>query len=305
MENVGLFYLGDPSSLSQERVQLGIDFLRRHDLEIFNQDIITSELSAQQKAENFNNLYRNPRVDIMMSFWGGRDTNASLNYIDYDYIKNNPKPIVGYSDTSAILLAVNKLTALNTFYGPSFVSFTKGFGEDFCVKSLLATLRRETLFWKPDKINLDAKCYLNNRLEIESNRCMKVFKHGQVQGVGVVSCISTLSALIGTSYFPDFENKILFLEQSDTSRFSGLKRYMAQFDQTGCFDNISGLVFSKFASNGGITEHNLLDMLDLYFGHREIPIIYNLDFGHTDPISTLTIGRQYRLDTNNLTLEYV
>lgn len=305
MENIGLFYLGDPSSLPQSRIDTGMNFLQENGFRIVNPDILTSQLSPTEKAKHFNEVYSNPEVEILMSFWGGRDSNAALEYIDFKQIKNKPKPIVGFSDTSALLLAVKAMTDIETYYGPAFTTFTKGFGSKYALQSMISTLRSECLIWQPAETNLNSKFYLDNTFEIVAQEGMKVLNAGSVQAQGVVCCISTLSVLIGTKYLPNLDGNILFLEQSDSSQLTGLKRYLAHFESSGIFKQISGLVFSKFASNSQISPEDLQDLTDLYFNHTDIPVIYNLDFGHTDPISTLRIGGEYKIDTDNKVIEYV
>ncbi len=82
--------------------------------------------SIQARAEELNQLIRDPDVRCIMSTIGGNNSNSLLPYIDYDALRNNPKIIVGYSDATALLLGIYAKTGLVTFYGPALVA---SFGE--------------------------------------------------------------------------------------------------------------------------------------------------------------------------------
>jgi len=82
--------------------------------------------SIIQREEELNNLIRNPEVKCIMATIGGMNSNSILPYIDYEEFKRNPKVIIGYSDVTAILLAIYAQTGISTYYGPALVA---SFGE--------------------------------------------------------------------------------------------------------------------------------------------------------------------------------
>ena len=82
--------------------------------------------SIQERAEELNVLIRNPNISCIMSTIGGMNSNSILPYIDYDAFLNNPKIMIGYSDATALLLAIYAKTGIPTFYGPALVP---SFGE--------------------------------------------------------------------------------------------------------------------------------------------------------------------------------
>ncbi|MCC4820412.1 LD-carboxypeptidase, partial [Vibrio lentus] len=82
--------------------------------------------SIQARAEELNQLIRDPDVRCIMSTIGGNNSNSLLPYIDYDALRNDPKMIIGYSDATALLLGIYAKTGLVTFYGPALVA---SFGE--------------------------------------------------------------------------------------------------------------------------------------------------------------------------------
>ena len=82
--------------------------------------------SIKERAEELNELIINPEVKCIMSTIGGMNSNSILPYLDYEAFKKNPKIIIGYSDVTAILLAIYAQTGISTYYGPALVA---SFGE--------------------------------------------------------------------------------------------------------------------------------------------------------------------------------
>lgn len=82
--------------------------------------------SIEERANELNDLIRNPEVKCIMSTIGGMNSNSLLPYIDYNAFKRNPKIIIGYSDVTAILLAIYAQIGISTYYGPALVA---SFGE--------------------------------------------------------------------------------------------------------------------------------------------------------------------------------
>ena len=82
--------------------------------------------TIKERAEELNELIRNPKIKCIISTIGGMNSNSILPYIDYEAFKRNPKIIIGYSDITAILLAIYAQTRINTYYGPALVA---SFGE--------------------------------------------------------------------------------------------------------------------------------------------------------------------------------
>lgn len=129
---IGVFSSSSPVSAAVPvRYDRGIEYLKSRGYEMIHgslqgkQDFYRSG-TIQQRAEEFNNLLYNEKVQILMASIGGNNTNSILPYIDYEYLKKYPKIIIGYSDTTALLLAIYAKTGLVTFYGPAVAS---SFGE--------------------------------------------------------------------------------------------------------------------------------------------------------------------------------
>jgi muramoyltetrapeptide carboxypeptidase len=130
--NIGVFSPSSPVSINAlSRYNRAKAFLKQRDINIIEggltgkSDIYRSG-TPKERAEELNELLRNPNVHIIMSTIGGTNSNSMLPYIDYEAFQNNPKIVIGYSDATAILLALYAKTGITTFYGPTLVP---SFGE--------------------------------------------------------------------------------------------------------------------------------------------------------------------------------
>lgn len=132
MTTIGIFSPSSPATVSaSKRFERAKAFLEEKNFHIVEGSLTGKSDyyrsgSPQKRAEELNELLRNPSVDIIMSTIGGTNSNSMLPYIDYEAFQRNPKIIIGYSDASAILLALYAKTGISTFYGPALVP---SFGE--------------------------------------------------------------------------------------------------------------------------------------------------------------------------------
>lgn len=129
---IGVFSSSSPISATVPvRYNRGKEYLEKKGFHIIDgslfqkQDFYRSG-SIRERAEEFNQLLYNEEVQILMASIGGNNSNSILPYIDYEYLKKHPKIIIGYSDTTALLLGIYAKTGLVTFYGPALAS---SFGE--------------------------------------------------------------------------------------------------------------------------------------------------------------------------------
>ena len=129
---IGVFSASSPISATvPARYERGCAFLESKGFQVVNGSLFGKKDgyrsgSIRARAEEFNELLHREDVDVLMSAIGGYNSNAILPDIDYDYLKKHPKMIVGYSDTTALLMGIYAQTGLVTFYGPALAA---SFGE--------------------------------------------------------------------------------------------------------------------------------------------------------------------------------
>lgn len=295
------------NGLNPVRINQGYEYLKHKGWKITESTICRKKRdymsgTIKERVEAIHSFVLNPSIDVIMSFWGGTNTNQILRYLDYSLIKNNPKVFVGYSDTSSLLLAINKKSNLVTYHGPSVVTYTKPDLDEYNFEYFNKALTEKE--WKIDepKFFADDLYFLREKNAdkriLHKNIGTKVFKGGQSFGESLASNLQTLLVLSGTDYFPDISGKILFVEEAEDENIQMIDRFFTQLSMLSEFKNIKGLVVGKFMRDSGVKEISLKRILEEISHFCNCPIIYNASFGHTDPIFTIPNGVKCSINTD-------
>lgn len=263
--------------------------------------------TIKERVDELNDLIRNPQIKCIMSTIGGMNSNSILPYIDYEAFKKNPKIIIGYSDITAILLAIYAKTGINTFYGPALVA---SFGEypsfvDYTYRYFKEILIDDTLipyefkmpeFWTDEYINWADQ---NREKERHRNQWITV-NDGIVRGRLIGGNLNTMQGVWGSEYMPEIkEGDILFIEDS-LKDAATIERSFSLLKLNGVFDKVSGIILGKHElfddmKTGRKPYEILLEVLN----NRKIPCIADFDCCHTHPMLTLPIGVEIELDATN------
>jgi len=279
------------------------------------------EKNPELRAKDINNAFEDKSVDLIIASIGGEDSIKILPHLDTQKILDNPKIIMGYSDTSTILTYLNTL-GLVTFHGPCVMSgFSQAdsLGEEFkkYVNDFLFGEYQEFQY-KPykfysngypdwnDNSNIGK---VNEKIENEGWRFLQ--GKGEVKGALFGGCIETLEQIKKSKFWPrdDFwEGKILFFETSeDKPSPDDVKKIILGY--RNIFDKVSAVLFGR-ARDYTQDEKDKLDKILVNtiggnFGNPNIPIISNMDFGHTDPQFILPLGIQAKLDITKKTFKLI
>lgn len=233
--------------------------------------------SAKEKAEDINEMFKDKDIKAIFSATGGENASITLDYLDYDTIKQNPKIICGFSDTTTLTNVIYQKTGLVTFSGATFKSFT-GWETDYGFKEVLKRLEQGIL----DLGNSEEK--------------FETIKEGQAEGILIGGNLSLITDLVSGKYSIDFADKILFLEELgyETSP-ERLSSYLYRMKQEGVFDRIKGIWLGNYTHESNIKmEDILLDVLD---DEYNFPIIKSENFGHIDKKIVIPIGVKAHIDT--------
>lgn len=131
----------------------------------------------------------------------------------------------------------------------------------------------------------------------KENEGIKVFNKGKARGEIIAGNLQTLLVLNDTKYLPDVNGKILFVEEDETSTPTHVDKFLCQCKQLSWFQKIAGLVFGRFTEQSQFsTEDPFEDLLKEYLSDTSFPILYNADFGHSDPMITIPNGGVCTID---------
>ncbi|MEV7185424.1 S66 peptidase family protein [Kitasatospora sp. NPDC093102] len=270
--------------------------------------------SPEETAEDLHRLLADPEVDAVVCVAGGYVTSRVLDHVDFDLVRSAAKPLVGYSDVSAMLWATLGRARLSTFHGPMVVSEWGEHGGmlPYTRQRFLDALRPsggETVLTAPGEWTDE---YLHwDRDDTRPRRTRpgrwRELVPGTARGWLLPGCAPSVAGLFGTPYLPDTTGAILCLETTGTSaeEFCGL---LTQWRQSGRLDGIAGLIIGRHGQvPAGSTSEQFDRVVLEALGTVDVPVLADVDFGHTEPRLTLPLGLPARLDTagSTLTLEPV
>jgi muramoyltetrapeptide carboxypeptidase len=260
--------------------------------------------TREQRLEAIHRLVEEDGISAIMSFWGGTNSNQLLEDLDFDLIRRNPKVFVGYSDSCALGLAITHKTGLITFMGPGVITFAKPEPYEFswnAFKAMCFASSNNSYLVEDPPYYSDDLYFLNpnpTKREKKINEGRKVFRHGEAQGEIIASNLQTLLTLTGTEYFPDLKDKIIFLEESEIFEARLIHRFFTHCRQLGMFRQAKALVIGKFMAQTGFNDQvKFSDILDDVLRDTDVPVIYDVDFGHTDPLITVPNGGNCYINT--------
>lgn len=260
--------------------------------------------SIKERAEELNQLIRDPEVKCIMSTIGGMNSNSLLPYIDYDAFKKNPKIIIGYSDMTAILMAIYAKTGIQTYYGPALVAsfgefppyneMTYKYFEDVLMNDSKNYIFEPPKFWTEEFIDWSTQNREKNRIE---NSWLSL-KDGIAEGRLIIGNLNTISGIWGSPYMPTIEKgDILFIEDS-LKDIALVERLFSLLKINGVFEKIGGLIYGKhelFKDLG--TGRKPYEVLLEVLGDFDFPLLTEVDCSHTHPMFTMPLGAKIRLNT--------
>ena len=233
------------------------------------------------RAKEFNDAFSDDSVKAIICARGGYGSIHILQYLDYDMIREHPKIFVGYSDITALHMALNRLSGLITFHGPMPASDPDEYGK------------------VSFKIFLDILSGRSRELSAFLDRVVKYIYKGKIEGRSMGTNISVTSSLIGTPFFPSPDSRILFAE--DTGITSGdLDRYFSVMKLTGMLSKFSGFAFGEFKQINEMEEPMpyIEDIVQLYIQELEKTSIYGLPFGHGENQMLIPLNAKISLSSD-------
>lgn len=269
------------------------------------------------RADDINNAFADPEVKAIIASIGGDDSVRILPFLDLDLIKNNPKIIMGFSDMTTINSYLN-LAGLVTLNGPCIMA---GFSQWNSLPVDSQNHIKEILFENPENYQYKSYNTYSNGYQnwadiskvgkindpIENSGWNWLQGEGKMRGKLFGGCIEVLEMMKSTKFWPsdDFWNgKILFLETSEDKPTPDMvKCFLRNYGMQGIFDKISALIIGR-PRDYSQEERTQLDEIILKvvkteFKNEKLPIVTNMDFGHSDPQWILPLGIKAEINCEN------
>ena len=253
------------------------------------------------RAADVNAAFADPAVTGVWCISGGYGSSRILPYLDYQTIRKNPKPYIGFSDITATHNAIHRMTGLVTFHGPM-----AGAQNEYALENL----RRVVMNGETGKLAENATGEPGRRSGGERDTRIYKLAPGKGKGRLVGGNISVLAPLFGTPYEPPLAGRILFLEEVEEDPYR-LDRWLTGFLLSGKLSTLAGVALGKFAgcrpglykpSFSGLGTWTWQEVCADRFGKLGIPVVAGLSFGHVPENATLPIGAMAELDGDAGTL---
>ncbi len=253
--------------------------------------------SVQSRVADLHAAFADPDVAGVLTVIGGFNSNQLLPHLDWDLIAAHPKVFCGYSDITALQVAMLARAGLVTYSGPHWSSFGMERHFDYTLRAFVDCLfGAETLSLSPAPEWTDDAWYADQAdRHPQPNDGWQVLAEGTASGLIVGGNLCTLNLLQGTEYFPSMDGVVLFLEDDYESEPHHVDRNLVSLLQQPGFTGVRGVVLGRFQRRTGMTAQLLEQLVTTKPELRGLPIIANADFGHTSPMLTFPIGGEVEL----------
>lgn len=256
----------------------------------------------EQRAEDINQMFADEEIDGIMCGRGGYGSGRILPYIDYEVIRSNPKPFIGFSDISALLYAIYGQTGLVCYHGPMGTSDYNEVTTSYFKKVLMEPANQLVYDNQGVKTSLDMNIEEGEvEVEIATPPQIITITPGQAEGELIGGNLSLISMLAGTQYDLDMRGKLVFIEEVGEAPYR-IDRMLTQLllDENK-LPAAAGIVLGIFNDCEAEDEDSSLSLAQVLqdrLAGLGIPVIYGLSFGHIKQNMTLPFGVNARLDAD-------
>lgn len=280
--------------------------------------------NPKARSDDLMQAFSDPSIKGIISTIGGDESVRILPFLDLNIIKSNPKIFLGYSDTTSTHFACLK-SGLGSFYGPSIMA---GFAENHGLFDYMSESVQKTLFdsetigiikpsegWTVEHLDWSSPENQTIRRKLLPPTGPKILQgKGKIRGHLLGGCIEALEMLKGTDFWPsrsDWNGAIFFIETSEEApSVDYFKRWIRNYGSQGILEILNGIILGR---PGGQIEPSKIYQYDdaLHKVVRDefcllnLPIMTQLDFGHTDPMFTIPYGVTAEIDCDECTLAVI
>jgi muramoyltetrapeptide carboxypeptidase len=249
----------------------------------------------KERAEDLAALFADPEVDAVQALQGGYGSAQAIPHLDFDLIGANPKPFVGFSDITALHVAILNRTGIPTIYGNGLVGVGDPKCSEFTRERLLSVLGgHETGEVPPNP----------------DDPYVRAIRGGKVTAPLVGGCLWLLIQTMGTPWEFDVGGAIFFFEDVKAPPYY-IDGFLTQLRQAGKLDNVAGVVVGEMKdcdwgdirpASDWARSRSLEDVLEEHLEPLGVPVLYRLPVGHGKHLAALPLGLRYTLDADRRTL---
>lgn len=274
--------------ITEEQLEETIDSVEKLGFKAYYRESVTARDgffggTDKVRADDLMHMFTNKNVAGILCTRGGYGSNRILDLVDFELIKQNPKALIGYSDITSLLVAIYQKTGLVGFHGPVGISTFNEYSTKSFEKVLLKPKKRYKYPYERE-----------NKSENNTDFDKYTIIEGKAEGELIGGNLVMLRTLIGTEYEPDFENKIVFIEEISEKPYK-IDRMLTHLLMATNLAKAKGIVlgiFHKCDIDPEDTEgsFSLKEVLTERLVGLNIPCFYGMPFGHVSNKITLPVG---------------
>ncbi len=243
--------------------------------------------SDLERAGQVNSMFEDKNIKGIFCTRGGFGCSRILPYLNFDLIKENPKPLIGYSDITILSNVIFQKTGLVGFHGPVGISTFNDFSVYYFKEVLMNANSNLELISEPENLE-------------DQNQIPVTIRGGIAKGKLTGGNLSVITSLTGTEYDLNFNGKIIFLEEVTEEPYR-LDRMLTQLIQAKKFENAVGIALGNFYKCEPKEPENSFSLLEILYDKLydlKIPVVYGLSFGHIKNKFTLPVGISAELNAD-------
>lgn len=243
----------------------------------------------KDRAADINQFFSDDSIKAVLPIRGGWGSSRVLPHLDYESIRRNPKVLVGYSDITALHMAIQSKTGLTTFHGPNGMGRWDAWSLDYFTRVLFNA--EVVTFENPVSLS-----DLNTLAQIENR--VQTITPGTARGRIIGGNLTVLTAIMGSPFVPSFDGAILFLEDVGEDLYR-VDRMFTQLKLAGALDRIRGFVFGTCSECGPGEGFGSLTLEEIFADHITplgVPSWFGAMIGHATPQWTVPVGVEAEID---------
>jgi muramoyltetrapeptide carboxypeptidase len=245
------------------------------------------------RAEELMTAFRDPETTAVWCARGGYGVSRILARIDFDLIRRHPKVLIGFSDITALHVAIHQRTDLVTFHGPNLQD---GFGGENDMSAPNEAALWQAVLAEDQSETVQGYPYDFSKAE---DFALRAVRGGAARGRIVGGNLSVLAGLMGTPFEIDTAGRILFLEDVGERAYR-IDRYLSQLRLAGKLQSAAGVLLGNFSytdDEPAESEDAVAALVDDYFGRLDVPVLAGFPAGHAKHNFTLPIGALVEVDS--------
>ena len=240
-------------------------------------------IADREKLHDIHDMFSDPAVQAIFCLRGGAGAARLLSKIDYPLIAANPKILAGYSDITALSLALFAKTGMISFSGPMLTT------ELFAPSPYT-----EEQFWGM----LTSPSYALS-LQNHQSHPVTCIRKGEAEGRLIGGNLSVLSSMIGTPFLPEFDDTLLFLEDINEPAYR-IDRMLSHLSNAGLLAHCKAILLGQFGNESENTKEENLRLQHIFKYYSEQagmngPVMRGLSYGHIPDLMTIPVGALFRM----------